>query len=213
MTAKEEDILTNASYIKQGIVIDKLLQSLIVTKVNYGDLLVGDKNALMIAARILAYGAKYTFSYDGEEQTIDLSNLDAKLLTDELKNSNRNNNFSYTLPDSGNIVTFKLLTHDDEQKIDAEIKGLKKINKDISSEGVTRLCHIITSINGDSEQKAIRDFVNNYMLAKEARAFRQYYASISPDINLMIPVTDSNGVEEDIELPINLNFFWPDARA
>lgn len=213
MTAKEEDILTNASYIKQGIVIDKLLQSLIVTKVNYGDLLVGDKNALMIAARILAYGAKYTFSYDGEEQTIDLSNLDAKLLTDELKNSNRNNNFSYTLPDSGNIVTFKLLTHDDEQKIDAEIKGLKKINKDISSEGVTRLCYIITSINGDSEQKAIRDFVNNYMLAKEARAFRQYYASISPDINLTVSVTNSNGVEEDIELPINLNFFWPDARA
>ena len=58
MTAKEEDILTNASYIKQGIVIDKLLQSLIVTKVDYNDLLVGDKNALMIAARILAYGAK-----------------------------------------------------------------------------------------------------------------------------------------------------------
>jgi hypothetical protein len=213
MTAKEEDILTNASYIKQGIVIDKLLQSLIVTKVNYGDLLVGDKNALMIAARILAYGAKYTFSYDGEEQTIDLSTLDAKPLADELKNSNGNNNFSYTLPDSGNIVTFKLLTHEDEQKIDAEIKGLKKINKDASNEGVTRLCYIITSINGDSEQKAIRDFVNNYMLAKEARAFRQYYASISPDINLTVSVTNSNGVEEDIELPININFFWPDARA
>ena len=64
MTAREEDILTNASYIKQGIVIDKLLQSLIVTKIDYNDLLVGDKNALMIAARVLAYGGKYTFEYD-----------------------------------------------------------------------------------------------------------------------------------------------------
>ena len=55
MTAKEEDILTNQNYIKQGVVIDKLLQSLIVTKINYDDLLVGDKNAIMVAARILAY--------------------------------------------------------------------------------------------------------------------------------------------------------------
>ncbi len=31
MTAREEDILTNDSYIKNGTVIDKLLQSLIIT--------------------------------------------------------------------------------------------------------------------------------------------------------------------------------------
>ena len=213
MTAREEDILTNASYIKQGIVIDKLLQSLIVTKINYNDLLVGDKNALMIAARILAYGAKYEFEYDGVQQTIDLSSLNPKPLAQELQSSKGANVFSYTLPDSGNNITFKLLTHGDEQKIDAEIKGLKKINKDASNDGVVRLCHIITSINGDSDQKSIRDFVNNYLLAKEARAFRQYYASISPDMDLTVSVTNSNGVEEDIDLPITLNFFWPDARA
>ena len=61
MTAKEEDILTNANYIRQGIVIDKLLQSLIVTKFDYNDLLVGDKNAILVAARILGYGKDYTF--------------------------------------------------------------------------------------------------------------------------------------------------------
>ena len=75
MTAREEDILTNAAYIKQGTVIDKLLQSLIVTKFDYNDLLVGDKNALMIAARVLAYGSNYNFTYNGIEQKIDLSLL------------------------------------------------------------------------------------------------------------------------------------------
>jgi len=65
MTAKEEDILTNQSYIEKGIVLDKLLQALIVSKINYNDLITGDKNAIMIAARILGYGKDYTFTYNG----------------------------------------------------------------------------------------------------------------------------------------------------
>jgi hypothetical protein len=213
MTAREEDILTNAAYIKQGTVIDKLLQSLIVTKFDYNDLLVGDKNSLMIAARVLAYGSNYDITYSGIEQKIDLSLLNPKPLTEEIKLSKGANMFTYTLPDSGNVITFKLLTHGDEQKIDTELKGLKKLNKDASNEGVVRLCHQILAINGDSETKSIRDFVNNYLLAKEARAFRQYYLSISPDIDLTTSVINSKGEEEDIEIPITINFFWPDARV
>ena len=71
MTAKEEDILTNQNYLKDGTVIDKLLQSLIVTKFNYDDLLVGDKNAILITARVLGYGKDYTFNYNGEEITVE----------------------------------------------------------------------------------------------------------------------------------------------
>jgi hypothetical protein len=73
MTAKEEDILTNQNYIRQGIVIDKLLQSLIVTKFDYNDLLIGDKDAIMMAARVLGYGKDYKFTYLGEEITVDLT--------------------------------------------------------------------------------------------------------------------------------------------
>ena len=71
MTAREEDILTNQNYIRQGVVIDKLLQSLIKSNINYNDLLIGDKNAIMIAARILAYGSSYEFTYDGVDQDDD----------------------------------------------------------------------------------------------------------------------------------------------
>ena len=41
MTAKEEDILTNQNYIANGTVIDKLIKSLIVSEVDYNDLLIG----------------------------------------------------------------------------------------------------------------------------------------------------------------------------
>ena len=71
MTAKEEDILTNQSYIKNGTVLDKLMKSLIISKIDYNDLLIGDKNAIMVAARILSYGKNYEFSYEGEQQNVD----------------------------------------------------------------------------------------------------------------------------------------------
>ena len=84
MTAREEDILTNQNLIENGTVIDKLLQSLIITPINYNDLLVGDKNAILIAARILGYGSDYAFEYKGERFNIDLTKVDDKSLNKSL---------------------------------------------------------------------------------------------------------------------------------
>ena len=211
MTAKEEDILTNTNYIQKGIVIDKLLESLIVTPgVDYNQLLVGDKNAIMIAARILSYGKDYTVQYAGEEVTVDLSTLSSKEV-DYSQYTERKNEFYFTLPASEVKITFKLLTHGDEEAIDKEKESLKKINKESATEVTTRLKHTFTSVNGSTEQKDIRGFIDNYLLARDARAFREYYNFLSPDVNLTFKYTGSTGVEEDVDLPIGLNFFWPDA--
>ena len=206
MTAKEEDILTNQSYIQDGTVLDKLLQSLIVSKIKYDDLIVGDKNALLVASRILGYGKDYTFNYGGKEYTVDLSTLENKLFDESLITPGTNE-FSYTLPHSSTLITFKILTSADDKKIDAEIKGLKKINKNTSPELTTRLKYLITSVNGDRETKTIRDFVDNYLLARDSRALREHIKQIQPDIDLNF--TDDSG--EEVAIPINLSFFWPDA--
>jgi hypothetical protein len=105
MTAKEEDILTNQSYIQKGIVLDELIKSLIVSDINYDDLCVGDKNGILIASRILGYGSDYTFEYNGESQNVDLSSLENKPLKEELF-ANKINEFSFTLPKSKNSITF-----------------------------------------------------------------------------------------------------------
>lgn len=210
MTAKEEDILTNQNYIKNGTVIDRLLKSLIITEgVDYNQLLVGDKNAIMFAARILSYGKDYVFSYGGE-QTVDLSTLDLKYLDEKIVKEGKNE-FAFDLPTTGNTLTFKLLNHSDEKSIERELEGLKKLNKNASPEVTTRLKRIITSINGQTEQKDIRSFVDNYLLAKDARALRKEYTKINPDINMKFILSDDDGGEEEVELPIGLNFFWPDS--
>jgi hypothetical protein len=206
MTAKEEDILTNQSYISNGTVLDKLMKSLIVSKINYDDLLIGDKNAIMVASRILGYGNDYTFIYGNEEQTVDLTTLDNKQLNESLFAS-RTNEFEFTLPKSKNTVTFKLLTHKDEQDINHELEGLKKINKDASPELSTRLKHMILSVNGERDRKVIREFVDGFLLAQDSRALREYVREIQPDVDLTF---FPNGSNTRVSLPIGLKFFWPD---
>jgi hypothetical protein len=206
MTAKHEDILTNQSYIKNGTVLDKLMKSLIVSKINYDDLLIGDKNAIMIAARVLGYGKDYTFDLYGESHTVDLSTIESKPLHPTVE-ARKKNDFEFVLPESGNRVTFRFLTHRDEQEINRELEGLKKINKDNSPDLSTRMKHIITSVEGSSERKDIRDFVDNYLLAKDSRALREYIKELQPDVDLtFFPSEDGVGVN----IPIGVNFFWPD---
>ena len=210
MTAREEDILTNQNYMKKGVVIDKLLEALIVTPVNYDDILVGDKNAIMIAARILSYGKDYEFDLGTGTQTVDLSLFENKVLDERLYRRGQNE-FTFELPTTNNVITFKLLTHGDEKKIEQEVKGLQKVNKDNITEATTRLKHMITSINGSTDRNDIREFVDFGLLAKDARALREEYLRVAPDIDITVHYEDADGVEREAALPINLNFFWPNA--
>lgn len=214
MTAKEEDILTNVNLLRQGLAIEKMLVSLIKSPIKYEDLTLGDRNGLLIAARILAYGKDYTFSYknpntgEDEKISVDLQNLKYKELNWSLLNNN--NEFEYTLPYSKNTVTFKLLTVAIDKKIDEELKGMKKV---IGQEGgivSTRLKHQITSVNGDYSVKSVRDFIDQgYLLSRDSVELRKYIESITPDIDTNITFTLKDSTEVSTGLPMTAEFFFP----
>lgn len=216
MSAKEEDILTNPNFIEKGIVVDKLLQSLIATKCDYNELISGDKNAILFAARILGYGAEYPVEiidkYGKKVQTtIDLSSLKNKEINESLFVKGKNE-FNFTLPQSKVAVTFKLLTSADDTKIDAEIKGLKKVRPQETFDITTRLKHQIIAINGDPSEEKIRHFVDN-MLMSDSRALRKYINEITPDIEAIFSYEDSKGdTVEGVSIPMNINFLYPDAQ-
>jgi hypothetical protein len=216
MSAKEEDILTNVNFIEKGIVVDKLLQSLIVSKINYNDLITGDKNAILVAARILGFGAEYPIEITDKygkkiPVTINLSELKNKEINESLFVKEKNE-FNFILPQSKVTVTFKLLTHGDEQKIEEEIKGLKKSRPQESFDVTTRLKHQIIAINGDSNVEKIRMFVDN-MLLVDSRAFRKQVNEISPDLDMVFSYEDSKGdIVEGVSMPMNINFLYPDAE-
>ena len=214
MTAKEEDILTSQNLIKKGVVIDKLLDSLISDKdIVSSDLLIGDKNAIMVAARILAYGGDYIVEVtnpntgETQKQTFDLTSCEFKELPDDVDYSN--NEFELELPITKIKITFKLLTGKDEGNITNELKSLQKIGQ--NAEVTTRLRRVITSVNGETDKTVISNFVDS-MLSKESLFLRDEIARINPDINLTQEV-DFGGESTEMDIPMTVEFFWPKAGA
>ena len=210
MTAREEDILTSANLIKQGVVVEKLLESLIVDKsIKVDDLLIGDKNAVLIASRILAYGKDYEVEVDGRKIEVDLTQLKDNQLDDSIV-TNGANEFEFELPATKRKLTFKLLTSGDERAIDEEVKGYEKIHG-IGYELTTRLKHQIISVDGDTKRASINSFVDNEFLSRDSIAFRAYVASIMPDVDMTSSYTDEEGNEKEFTVPMTVTFLWPNA--
>jgi hypothetical protein len=215
MTAKEEDILTSTNLIKKGTVLDKLMESLIVTKgVKPDDMLTGDLNAVMIAARILAYGKDYpvellcTSCGEKFQHVIDLTALETIAAGDLSENGEH----KVTLP-TGVVVTFKLLTRGDERAIEAEVEAMKKFNNSVEGYSSARLKYMITSVNGNTDRKTVREFAEN-MIIRDVRALREAVRKVSPDVNFDMSVTcPSCETMVKGRMPFGVNFFWPDFGA
>jgi hypothetical protein len=214
MTAKEEDILTSANLIKKGIHIDKLIESIVVEPgVKVDDILVGDKSAILVASRVLAFGADYgiiiTDKYTGEEVEInvDLSKIEIKQIDDS--KLNRNNEYDFVLPQSNTPIKFKLLTHGDELAIQKDIEAIGKISQ-YGAEITARYRRIIVEVNGSRDLTTIADFVTNKLLARDSKELRKYMASITPDLDFTFKYTyPSTGETEALAIPFGIDFFYP----
>jgi hypothetical protein len=218
MTAKEEDILTSQNLIKQGVVLDKLFESLIVTPIKYDDLYVGDKNAIMVAARVLGYGKDYVVEIDdlfspGTKQkvTIDLTQIEHKEVDYSLLEQ-RKNEFDFELPQSKRVVTFRLMTHGLDKDIQAEVKSMTKqiTRSGIDRELTTRLKNVITAVDGERGRATINNFVDNELFAMDSRALRAHIKEISPDVDMTFTfISDATGEAKEIDIPMDVSFFWP----
>lgn len=219
MTAREEDILASQNLIKKGIVLDKLFESVVVEPgVNPNDIYIGDKNAILLATRILGYGADYEiemtdpFTLEKQAVTIDLGKVQTKDINVDVLNSE--NTYKFILPSNGKEIEFKLLTHGDEQEITKETQALEKLNKNASSQYdvTTRLKYMIKSVEGNTDRGFINRWVYNAFLAKDTKAFRKYVKEISPDLDLTFQFTSEiTGESEALDIPFGINFFYPTA--
>jgi hypothetical protein len=215
MTAKEEDILASQNLIKKGIVLDKLFESIILDAVNPDDIILGDKNAIVLATRLLGYGPEYEISFYSSKvgksinSVVDLSKVQIKEV--DLSIFKNKNEFEFTTP-TGAKLTFKLLTHGDEKAIERDINALEKLSKEVSYDITTRLRYMITSVNGDNTVSAINKYING-MLARDSRAFREYVKTMSPDVDMKFTYTHEDGEVEEAPIGMTVNFFWPSSKS
>jgi len=218
MTAKEEDILTSESLIRKGIVLDRLIDSVLVNKsIKAESLLIGDKNAILIAARVTGYGEDYDASVDcpncGEtnKASYDIPSIIQTVEPSEDVNWVGHDTFKVSLPRTKVEVTCRLLTGRDEESRRQRQKNEKRAGVASSGGLTSQIEMIITSINGSEDRGMIRSFVQN-MPALDARHLRKVYASAVPNIELKADFTcvacEHN---TEMEVPITAGFFWPDA--
>jgi phage FluMu protein Com len=219
MTAKEEDILMSQNLIKKGIVLDKLLETLIVDKnIKLDDLLLADKNAILVAARRLAYGDGYgpvevtcPKCREKNQVTFNLGEIKNEEF-DFDKYTRGENSFEFVLPYSKKTIQYKILTHKDEQQIENELKANNKILKGSSSNEVTaRLRSMIISVDGNSDRNYVKKYVETEMVSRDALSLRQYIKKNIPDVDLNFNFTCGDcSHEERLGVPLTVQFFWPD---
>lgn len=219
MTAREEDILTSSTLLKQGKAIGMVISNCLTNNnIDPDDMLVCDRNAVIVNIRVSGYGP----DYEAEVQCPQCGNefqhtfvidkiMSVKPLSVE-PDSPGVNEFSYTLPISKKVVKLKLLTGKEDRELSVSMERAKKANGPFApTNSVTlRLFQHIVSIDGVTDRKQIRKLVDN-MIAGDSRSLRSFIDSISPSLdlsdNVMCPTC---GEESEVEMPIGASFFWPD---
>jgi hypothetical protein len=218
MTAKEEDILTSRSLIKKGVAIDRMLESLLVDRaIKVENLLLGDKNALIVGARISGYGASYKTNitcpscgvnckhdFDLEK----LTHVKADNLEDLGVTLTNNNTFTFNLPKTKATVEVRPLTGKDELELSELIEKKKKANLPEES-STSQMKTYLVSVNGNRDKNVIKQFVDN-LPALDARQMRLIYRQIVPNVDMTQQfICSSCAFEQDMEVPFTVDFFWP----
>ena len=220
MTAKDEDILASETLIRKGIAVERLLQNVLVDKnIDINSLLIGDKNALVVATRITGYGEAYETQVScpscsrSVDQSFDLSVLslyhaeEKDLASYEIEISS-NGTFSLRMPVSKVFVEVRLMNGYDEEYLLklGENKRKKKLQETMLTDQLTRM---IVSVDGDDSSMAKNQFIQ-HMPARDSRYLRTIYQKVVPDIDRVQEfICTSCGHAQELEVPFTVDFFWP----
>ena len=212
MTAKEEDILTSRTLLKKGVALEKLIESLIVDKsIRPSSLLVGDRNAIIIAARVSGYGNDYTTNVEcpscGTKQQYEFDLNDAHIqhgnVSDDIGITDYGDGtIGCILPRTQAEVRARLLTGKEEVALTNKKNTEGLISKQLRS--------IVVSVNGDSSPQAINYLIEN-MPSRDSRHLRTIIRHATPDVDLTQQFSCTEcGHEQEMEVPLTADFFWPD---
>ena len=219
MTAKEEDILTSRSLLKKGVALDRVIESVIMDKgVNPNELLIGDRNAIIVATRVSGYGSEYLTSVacpncaHSQKYEFDLNASSIYRGEDihELQLADHGDGtFSTTLPRSGFEVRFRLLTGRDEKMLIQSAENSRK-SRGVEKNITTQLKNMVVSINGETNPALISQGME-VLPSMDARHLRQAYKLAAPNVDLsQYFECEECGHEETMEVPLTADFFWPD---
>tara|TARA_R100000808_G_C2154831_1_gene166246 strand:- start:9046 stop:9888 length:843 start_codon:yes stop_codon:yes gene_type:complete len=215
MTAKEEDILTSETLLKRGMAIDRLVESVMVDKsIKTEDLLIGDKNAILLAARITGFGPQYEVGVTcpscdtAQEQLFDLSEISQKKRSLRGVKTTDDGTYTFKLPKTKINIEVRLLTSRDERELSRQLEARKK-QRLPENTATTLLSAIIVSANGVDDRAQLTKLVE-MMPLQDSKHIRTVYDRIKPDIDMEFDFTCTNCSHDGrVTMPLTAEFFWP----
>jgi len=223
MTAHEEDILADVTLQRNGQAISKLISNIIVDqRINANSLLIGDKNAITIAARINGYGPEYKTTVTcpacgtPNKHAFDLRHLESKhSIISESVTHVGDRVFEFMLPRSTYNVRIKLLNSIESAQMTKTLEKARKgkNNANLQTNFLKIIMHSVENKPDGmwyEDRPVIDQFVDS-IPAIDAAYIRTMYRSISPDVNMTQDFECAEcGHTQDLEVPLNAEFFWPD---
>jgi len=221
MTAKDEDILTSQSLLKNGTALEKLMQNILVDKrINPSSMLIGDRSAILIAARATGYGKMYQTTItcpscrESSKFSFDVTDFEATEGDEEAQEElgvavTPDNTYTVKLPLTTVTAEFRLLNGADELAITKSVQ--KKRNKNVLDGSFsTQFTRAIVSLNGETDRSVIQKFAL-MMPASDSRQLRAAIRSVTPAVDLTQDFECPEcGYEQEVEVPLTADFFWPD---
>lgn len=218
LTAEDENILVSPELIRTGKVLDVLLENCIVGEgVSPKEMLVGDRNKVLIDLRISGYGHEYEVEMTDPETnqsfktTVDLTRLKPKYLTVEPDSLGE---FTVVIPKFNVPVKFRLLNGEDEDYLSKKIQASQKKNKkggNFSSSLTERYLRQIMEVKGNRDKLYISKFISA-MPISDSLFLREYINEIEPGIDLNYEFEAPSGETFESEVPITAKLFWPNSK-
>jgi hypothetical protein len=222
MTAREEDILTSKALIKKGTVITELIKSCLINKsIDPNDMILGDRNALMVALRITGYGSDYAIEVgcpscgERSKQNFNLSELPITGLKQE-PIAMGSNLFEAVMPkhretDPELTIRYRHMTGNDEVEVTSIQERKKKQGFKTDNLITTRYKQQIVAVNDISDKTKIQMFIQK-MPTRYSLALRKAMDSNEPGVNMKQHIQCPHCSEEsEVSMPLGASFFWPDA--
>jgi hypothetical protein len=214
MTTSDENILTSPNLLQSGQFLEILInRKVLEPQLRYKDLLVGDRNAIMIWLRATAYGEMYPVTLFDEndmpfDAEINLNELQIKELAVEPDSEGL---FDFTFPISKNHIKFRMMTCGMNDEIDEILENEKEAGIPVNNSSTYTMEKMIVEVNGNRDRNVIRDFVNSIRIS-DSKSFNEYISSIECGVDMNIEVRTPGGGSIKTFLPLNLNFFWPEFK-
>ena len=120
-----------------------------------------------------------------------------------------NGTFNINIESINTLLEVRPLNGRDEKKL-TSVASAKSRNNLADAPITDGMKSYIVSVNGIQDRAYINQFVDT-LPARESRKIRVIYRNIIPKVSIKSLYSCANcGHEQELEVPLNIDFFWPD---